>query len=393
MLIQGTYLALHRLNIEDTDHDTQPAGSLELVHEQPVFGTIKDIKSLAFRFEDEEDKGKGKAKDGDKRAALSDVPRLGYLPKDASPTVLVVTSDSGLLSFVTFHGHKDGLGGSGYFHILKEVEIAEPGLDYAQVGAQLAIDPSRIRAAEPYQIGRPSQNTQISEIDINGTVLGMEFLTPDSTDEDDNAILAVLFHNKETSAYHMATFCIDLKTILTGPMSIKVGTSQLGTNPLGSVLHIKALPNFPCSLVYIDRELEGDDNIPGGSTYPLISACDTPPQSPFPTNAQALYLGSDTGELYRVNINNTPYTMNFEMVSGERPVGKVMQVVARQQFAAMSQDRDGDDDDDDDMGPPEEIVLNTDFLLYAGEQGDGGVLAIKEEETHIDLFAITHLQN
>lgn len=146
------------------------------------------------------------------------------------------------------------------------------------------------------------------------------------------------------------------------------------------------------SLSLLKRELEGDDNIPGGSTYPLISACDTPPQSPFPTNAQALYLGSDTGELYRVNINNTPYTMNFEMVSGERPVGKVMQVVARQQFTAMSQDRD-DDDDDDDMGPPEEIVLNTDFLLYAGEQGDGGVLAIKEEETHIDLFAITHLQN
>ncbi|KAG0016936.1 hypothetical protein BGZ81_010979, partial [Podila clonocystis] len=326
----------------------QPAGSLELVHEQPVFGTIKDIKSLAFRFEEEQDtsKGKGKGKDGDERTAQSDMPRLGYLPKDASHTVLVVTSDSGLLSFVTFHGYKDSRGERGYFHILKEVEIAEPGLDYAQVGAKLAIDPRHI-----------------SEIDINGTILGMEFLSPDSTDEDENAILAVLFHNKDTSAYHLATFYIDLKTILTGPMSIKVGTSQLGTNPLGSVLHIKALPNFPCSLV----ELEGDDNIPGGSAYPLISACDTPPQSPFLTNAQALYLGSDTGELYRVNINNTPYTMNFEMVSGERPVGKVMQVVARQQIAALSQDHN-----DDDMDPPEEIILNTDFLIYAGEQGDGG---------------------
>ncbi|KAG0080640.1 hypothetical protein BGZ92_000545, partial [Podila epicladia] len=439
MLIQGTYLALHRLNIEDTDHDAQPAGSLELVHEQPVFGTIKDIKSLAFRFGDEEDKSKGKAKDGDKRTVQSDVPRLGYLPKDASPTVLVVTSDSGLLSFVTFYGHKDGHIESGYFHILKEVEIAEPGLDYAQVGAQLAIDPScQLIAVSALQnhiklvvLRRTPRShfdpvERISEIDINGTILGMEFLTPDSTDEDESAILAVLFHNKETSAYHMATFCINLKTILTGPMSIKVGTSQLGTNPLGSVLHIKALPNFPCSLVYIDeekitlvtventsplsakgrtthvhhtslsllkRELEGDDNIPGGSTYPLISACDTPPQSSFPTNAQALYLGSDTGELYRVNINNIPYTMNFEMVSGERPVGKVMQVIARQQFAALLQDRDDDDDDDDDMDPPEEIILNTDFLLYAGEQGDGGVLAIKEEETRIDLFAITHLQN
>lgn len=123
MLLQGTYLALHRLNIEDTDHDTQPAGSLELVHEQPVFGTIKDIKSLAFRFEAEEDLLKGKRKEGDERTTQSDVPRLGYLPKDASPTVLVATSDSGLLSFVTFHGHKDSQGERGYFHILKEVGI------------------------------------------------------------------------------------------------------------------------------------------------------------------------------------------------------------------------------------------------------------------------------
>ncbi|KAG0324288.1 hypothetical protein BG000_002270, partial [Podila horticola] len=395
-------LSSEKLNIEDTDHDTQPAGSLELVHEQPVFGTIKDIKSLAFRFEAEKDLLKGKRKEGDERTTQSDVPRLGYLPKDASPTVLVATSDSGLLSFVTFHGHKDSQGERGYFHILKEVEIAKPGLDYTQVGAKLAIDPScQLIAVSALQnhiklvVLRSTPRShfdpveRISEIDINGTILGMEFLAPDSTDKDDNAILAVLFHNQETSGYHLATFCIDLMTILTGPMSIKVGTSQLGTNPLGSVLHIKALPNFPCSLVYIDRELEGDDNIPEGSAYPLISACDTPPQSPFPTNAQALYLGSDTGELYRVNINNTPYTMNFEMVSGERPIGKVMQVVGRRQIAALSQDHNHDED----MDSPEEVILNTDFLIYAGEQGDGGVLAIKEEETHIDLFAITHLQN
>lgn len=114
---QGTYLALHRLNIEDTDHDTQPIGSLELVHEQPVFGTIKDIQSLSFRFgEEEKEAGKGKRKEGEERAT-SDMPRLGYLPKDASPTVLVVTSDSGLLSFITFHSQ----GERGYFHILKEV--------------------------------------------------------------------------------------------------------------------------------------------------------------------------------------------------------------------------------------------------------------------------------
>ncbi|KAF9395568.1 hypothetical protein CPC16_007843 [Podila verticillata] len=393
-------LSWGRLNIEDTDHDTQPAGSLELVHEQPVFGTIKDIQSLAFRFEEEEEKGhsgKGKGKEGEERA-ISDVPRLGYLPKDASPTVLVVTSDSGLLSFVTFHSQ----GERGYFHILKEVEIAEPGLDYAQVGAKLAIDPSsQLIAVSALQnhiklvVLRSTPRSRfdpvekISKIDVNGTIIDMEFLTPDPADKDENAMLAVLFHNKETSAYHLATFCIDLKTILTGPLSVKVGTSQLGTNPLGSVLHIKALPNFPYSLVYIDREPEGDDITPGSGSYPLISACATPPPSPYPTHSQALYMGSDTGELYRVNINYAPYSMNFEMISGERPVGKVMHVVARRQIAALPQEHD----DDQDMDHPEEIILNTDFLIYSGEQGDGGVLAIKEEETQIDLFAIAHLQN
>lgn len=100
-------------------------------------------------------------------------------------------------------------------------------------------------------------------------------------------------------------------------------------------------------------------------------------------------MGSDTGELYRVNINHAPYSMNFEMVSGDRPVGKVMHVVARRQIATLSQEHG----DDEDIDHPEEIILNTDFLIYSGEQGDGGVLAIKEEETQIDLFAIAHLQN
>ncbi|KAF9968006.1 hypothetical protein BGZ70_007203 [Mortierella alpina] len=46
-------------------------------------------------------------------------------------------------------------------------------------------------------------------------------------------------------------------------------------------------------------------------------------------------------------------------------------------------------------GAEQETLLSTDYVLYSSDQGDGGILAIKEEEVDggIELFAITELQN
>ena len=104
------------------------------MHEQAVFGKIKDLKTLCCTFEPEdddedEDTPMNSAMDVDQdvdmtgmdseQAAL-DRPRLGYLPKSASPTILVATSDSGALSFITFQ-FDDKTCKRGSFYILKEV--------------------------------------------------------------------------------------------------------------------------------------------------------------------------------------------------------------------------------------------------------------------------------
>lgn len=124
--------------------------------------------------------------------------------------------------------------------------------------------------------------------------------------------------------------------------------------------------------------------VSANNTFPLISACATPPRSPHPTSDQTVYLGSDTSELYRINVNHLTYSMQFELVSGERPVGNVMLVLGRRQVMVEPLT----------SGAEQETVLSTDYVLYSGDQGDGGILAIKEEEDGgIELFAITELHN
>ncbi|KAF9409224.1 hypothetical protein BGZ94_002017, partial [Podila epigama] len=348
--------------VNDTEHDIQPSGSLTLVHEQPVFGTIKDMKTLHYVFAPEPEpksepvnanmnvntKQPMESEDSNNNnntLLKKKTPHLGYLPEDASSTVSAIQN-----------------------HIKLVILQSSPKSQFDPV-------------------------ERITSIDVQGTIIGMEFLTPDPADQDESAMLAVIFYNTATAGYHLATFHIDMKTVLTGHLAVKVGTSELGTNHTKSVLHIKSLPNLPYSLVYIDRDLpegEGESNkLSEEDRLPLISACGTPPPSPFVSNTQALYLGSDTGELYRVNINATTRTMYFDLVSGEHPVGKAMQVVARLQ-TAIGPMTDNNNDQDHLL---DETVLSTDFLIYAGEQSDGGVLAIKEEEDRIDLFAIANVPN
>ncbi|GJJ70931.1 hypothetical protein EMPS_03281 [Entomortierella parvispora] len=430
---KGTFLSLHKFVAEEADDTGRPSGSLQLVHEQAVFGKIKDLRTLYCTFEPEDiEESTDDAMDVDQDPDIIsskhswDRPRLGYLPKSASPTVLVATSDSGVLSFVTFQ-FDDKSYSRGNFYILKEVEIAEPGSGYTEAGAKIAIDPtSRVMAISALQnhiklvILRGTKRSQfdpverISAIDLNGTIVGMEFLTADPYDAEDHAILAVAFFNKETDRYHIATFHIGLHNHLAGPLSIKIGTSPIRLDPMQSVLHIKALPNLPCSLVYIDeekitlvtvergasptnslkhkhhdslklmkRDLTSKGEEGAGNPYPLISACATPPRSQIPLSDQTLYLGSDTAELYRINIQHLTYGMNFELITGDRPVGEVLFVLARAQL--KTEPIMGDTNQD--------IILNTDYLLYSNDQGDGGILAVKEEEDGIDLFAITELQN
>ncbi|KAF9574560.1 hypothetical protein EC968_006173 [Mortierella alpina] len=378
VLGKGAHLALCRFSGDEADAG-RPIGSLEQIHEQPVFGTIKDMATLFCNFEDEDEESLNTTMHTDQHN--TNIPQLGYLPKLASPTILVITSDSGFLSFLTFHhpGDTRSTEVQGRFYLLKEIEIAEPGFDYSHVGARIAIDPTnRIMAVAALQnhiklvILRSTTRAnfdpveRISQVELKGTIIGMEFLTPEADDEDDNAILAVLFYQYEEK--------VTLVTVerIRGPGTTKT-TKHTHRSSLG----------------LLKRETAGhlSGSSPGfssGNPFPLISACATPPRSPHPTSDQTVYLGSDTSELYRINVNHLTYSMQFELVSGERPVGNVMLVLGRRQVLAEPTT----------AREEQEIILNTDYVLYSSDQGDGGILAIKEEEDGgIELFAITELQN
>ncbi|KAG0227500.1 hypothetical protein BGX31_006992 [Mortierella sp. GBA43] len=338
---KGSFLSMYRFTVHETEPESRPAGSLELVHEQSVFGTIKDITTLQCLFEPEDEDREGMDIEPDGHV---DKPRLGYIPPRASSTVLVATSDSGVLSFLTFHCNEgeDGKPVDGQFYILKEIEIAEPGFDYSQTGARIAVDPtSRIMAVSALQdhirlvILRSTRRSQFDPVEREEKI-------------------------------HLVT--------------VETSTGPGVSNPLKHT--------FRSSLELPKRDLSENifDNTGdalASDTFPLISACATPPPSTPHSADQTLYLGSDTSELYRINIQHLTLAMHFELMSGDRPVGNVMQVLARHQISAAPLQADMD----------QEVIINTDYLIYSGDHGDGGVLAIRDEEEEIELFAITEVQN
>ncbi|KAF9978517.1 hypothetical protein BGZ73_001936 [Actinomortierella ambigua] len=256
----------------------------------------------------------------------------------------------------------------------------------------------------------------------------MEFLAQDAEDMDDTIDLAVLFFDTDFCQHRIATIHINLDVATSGRPEFQVGQSPVSVDPGLATMHLKALPNYPRALVYVDEEKVTLVTIPkdcvkththhpplyllkrdlslgeggGASTaapssestgtlskppdeYPFISACAASPATPL-TEEQVLYLGSHTAEIYRVNINTATNQMHFDMVSGERSVGKVMAVLARQSTLV----EDGVDtamiDDDDEE--PSSTVYSTDYLLYSNDVGDGGLLAVQEDREGVNLFAV-----
>ncbi|KAF9093953.1 hypothetical protein BGX29_009725 [Mortierella sp. GBA35] len=429
VLGKGTYLSLHRFVEYEAG---RPSGAWKLLHEQPVFGTIKDLKTIYIDFEDEEEHEQGAAGHNMEDICCNERPRMGYLPRSASRTLLAATSDSGFLTFLAFHyeDQKRGTGNRGYFYPVKKIDIAEPGYDYSETGAKVAVDPSSlvmaVSALEDHvklfflgstkrSMFNPVQMT--SSIKLKGVIIAMDFLGVDTEAELVVAILAVLYFNKVSGRYYISTFHIG-PAYNGGEPPIHVGTSEVGSNPQHSVLLLKGLPNLPYSLVYIDEEnitfvtteqlteldgtttinhthhkplklikkespmSESSDGDEPDTTFPLISACATSPKSEFPTYHQTLYLGSDTADFYRVNINGYTNTMNFELNAGERPIGGVMEVLTRHHNTVRLP-----------SDPDQDTVLRTDYLLYSSEYGDGSILGVKEEEDTIGLYAVSELSN
>ncbi|KAG0377552.1 hypothetical protein BGX24_005884 [Mortierella sp. AD032] len=411
-----------------TEH---PSGSWEVLHEQPVFGTIKDLKAISIDFEEEENSQEYYT---DARS-YSERPRMGYLPESASKTLLVATSNTGFLTFLAFH-YEDQVqspGSRGYFYAVKKIDIAEPGHDMSEVGARVAVDSTnKVLAVSGLQgnvrlffLEKTRRSSfdpvgMISSIGVKGTIIAMDFLYMDPNADLVIAILGIMYFNKDSGKHYISTFHIGASPRHRAPL-IHVGTSELGSNHLLSALLLKGLPDLPYCMVYVDEESvtyvtteqltapDGtttinhthhtplklmkkepqvsmssiDDTVEPEDTYPLITACATPPRSSTPDGLQTLYLGSDTADFYRININGFDNTMHFELHTGERPIGRVMEIIAGNRTGVLPTSEKG-----------RSIALHTDYLLYSSEHGNGSVLGVKEEVNGtIGVFSVSELPN
>ncbi|OAQ36501.1 hypothetical protein K457DRAFT_131724 [Linnemannia elongata AG-77] len=428
VLGKGSYISLCRFTEYEADY---PSGSWESIHEQHVFGTIKDLKSVSIDFEDEE-------YDLDQETAASCYnkrPRMGYLPELASKSLLVATSDNGFLTFLAFHydTERQKPEDRGHFYAVKKIDIAEPGHDFSEMGAKIALDPtSNMMAVSGIQghvklffLRKTKRSSfdpieMISSVEVEGTIIAMDFLYVDRNATLVTAILGVLYFNKASGKHYISTFHIGPSHLDQEP-PIYVGTSEIGSSHLLSVLLLKGLPDLPYCMVYVDEEsityvtteqltapsgtttinhthhkplklMKKESRVDRGTkddaddpkdTYPLISACATPPRSSSLDGQQTLYLGSDSADFFRVNINGHNNTMYFELDAGDRPIGRVLEVIGGGRSIVHQRTE---------QGPNQ--PLHTDFLLYSSEHGNGNILGVKEEEEGtISVFAVSELLN
>ncbi|KAG0298409.1 hypothetical protein BGZ96_012131 [Linnemannia gamsii] len=425
---RGSYISLCRFTEYEADY---PSGSWKVIHEQPVFGNIKDLKSVSIDFEEEEHDLK---QDTD-ISCYNKTPRMGYLPKLASKSLLVATSDNGFLTFLAFHydSGKQSPEDRGHFYAVKKLDISEPGHALSEMGAKIAVDPTHnVLAVSGLQghvklffLRKTKRSSfdpveMVSSVEIKGTIIALDFLYVDSNAMLVTAILGVLYFNKVSGKYYISTFHIGPSHLDHTP-PIYVGTSGIGSNRLLSVLLLKGLPDLPYCLVYVDEEsityvtteqltapngsttinhthhkplkliknvaratrTTTDDTDEPEDTYPLISACATPLRSKTLDGQQKLYLGSDTSDFFRININGHNNTMHFELNTGERSIGRVMEVIGGSR-ARVHQELEQDP----------QAALYTDYLIYSSEHGSGSVLGVKEEEEgSIGVFAISELSN
>ncbi|KAF8941394.1 hypothetical protein BGZ47_007395 [Haplosporangium gracile] len=261
VLGKGSYISLCRFTEYEADY---PSGSWEVIHEQPVFGTIKDLKSVSINFEDEL---YGPTQDTD-ASCYNKRPRMGYLPELASKSLLVATCNNGFLTFLAFHydSKKRNPQDRGHFYAVKKIDITESGQDFSEMGANIALDPTcNVMAVSSLQghvklfFLRKTKRSNfdpiemISSVKVKGTVIAMDFLYVDQNATLVTAILGVLYFNKVSGKYYISTFHIG-PTYLDQEPPIYVGTSEIGSNHLLSVLLLKGLPDLPYCMVYVDEE-------------------------------------------------------------------------------------------------------------------------------------------
>ncbi|CAG8553228.1 375_t:CDS:10, partial [Paraglomus occultum] len=358
-------------------------GSLISIIEQPVFGTIKDMKVLHCNFRDEND---------------PDAMDIASHPPIRGQDVLVFLSDSGKLSFVGYAedeivradantGKGKALQSSGditerrngRFYPLKEIKLSEPGFDHRQLGRLICVDPySRVIAVAAWQDSfclsfikdssrcnfDPVRETK--EHQQEGIIWHMTFLYPD--DPDRVALAMVVFNDvKKQSRIVVYQFWAG-----DGPQGdiIAYGTLTLAEDsPLP--LHLIALPNFPeCFLMITEKDVcflnaqqvtvghvefyrESLPNTEALMTAVAISSNNERQRSTY------LYAGLEDGSLYRIDIESRT-SIKFNLLSENElnPIAPAM--------ATFTRATDGKD-----------------VIIISGEMSDGAVVTVTPGATGI----------
>ncbi|CAG8587532.1 18234_t:CDS:10, partial [Acaulospora morrowiae] len=345
-------------------------GKLNSIIEQPIFGTIKDIKVLHSIFPEPVLYDPFEKKEGTDSENNLD---LRVIP---GQDVLVCLSDSGMLLFLAYtesissymnngkaiavqdddSSDFDIARMTGKFQLIKEIQIAKPGFDFKDLGRVVCVDPmGRLIAVaawyNTFQIFSipsgsifnydPSNNTKLYSQE--GVIWNMTFLYP--SDESRALLAMVVVDDRKTPHIVIYNF---LATEKLEDDMIPTSIPRDAFVPLFCFLpmHLIPLPNFPeCFLLVNEKEIcfihARHGKVKSGDLYPrplpdpqsLMTAFAYPMDTSVLKRAAALphspkqyvYAGMENGGLYRIDIMSEK-SIEFTLVrnDGINPVGSTM---------------------------------------------------------------------
>ncbi|PKK67422.1 hypothetical protein RhiirC2_751761 [Rhizophagus irregularis] len=389
-----------------------PEGALVSIFEQPVFGTIKDIKVLHSRFPQSmiydpiDDCVQLKNEDYfDNQNVKRVIP---------GQDVLVCLSDSGMLSFLAYteyYNDIDNSGGenvrrnkgkgkvipeiigsnvessrkSGRFQVIKEIVLSMPGLDYQKSRSKLCIDPTgRLIAVAAWQntfqlfsVYRGAKLTfdpiNTKEYQQDGVIWHMTFLYPM---DDMRILLAMIIYNEKEKQPMIVIYQF---WAADSPERDVINYYSLQLDKDSSLpLHIIPLPNYPESLLYVTETemcfIQTQNVIAGHNEFykvPLpVKGKALMTSYAYPMDAsilkrsslieshpkQYVYAGIEDGTLYRIEIideKNIIFSL-IQKENGLNCIGECMSVLCVEEESGEE------------------------FIIVGGDMSDGAVVKVSQ---------------
>ncbi|CAG8451476.1 8190_t:CDS:10 [Funneliformis mosseae] len=357
-----------------------PEGTLISIFEQPVFGTIKDIKVLHSRFPhpmmyDPIDGRVLSENEGNYDNLRRRIP---------GQDILLCLSDSGMLSFLAyteyyndesnsdgtkFDGDYKGKGKAvtgvvnscvelGKFQVIKEYSLSEPGFDYQQLGSKLCIDPTgRLIAISAWQ-----NNFQLFTV-YRGSQLKFDTVNQPKEHQQDIVIWHMSFiHSMDDSRILLAMIVFDEKEQRPNILICQV---LVADSPEKYVIN------------YYQLRLDEEDNtfykVPlptdGGAlmtsfAYPMDESASKRSCLIASHPKQYIYAGFEDGTLYRIEIIDERNIL-FSLIhkeNGLNRIGVCMTVLS--------------------------VEESEEFIVIGGDMSDGAVVKVLSNMEEVEIASV-----